>query len=56
MPAVDQPVVEVDGKDVDKDVVVPLTTLVWFHSCHAALFIKLNKKISLYKLRGQCTR
>ncbi len=55
MPAVDQPSVEVDEREVDKDVVVPLSTMAWFHSCHASSFIKLYKTISLYNKRGITT-
>ena len=54
-PAVDQPFVEVDGKEVDKMLVYTLPTLAWSHSCHASSFIKLYKKYSLYKKRGTTT-
>ena len=38
MPAVDQPVGEVDKREVDKMLLLYFTMLGWFHSCHAVLF------------------
>ena len=52
-PAVDQPFVEVDGKEVDKGVRFHFSTLVWSHSCHASSFIKLiQQQIALQEKRN----
>jgi hypothetical protein len=37
-PAVDQPVVEVDRREVDKMLLFHFTTITLAHSCHAVLF------------------
>ncbi len=52
-PAVDQPLAEVDGRKVDKMLVSHLSTMAWFTAATLPSFIKLNKKYSLYKKRGQ---
>ncbi len=55
MPVVDQPFVEVDGKEVDKMFVFHFSTMAWSHSGHAALFYYPNNNKRLYKRRGMYT-
>jgi hypothetical protein len=40
---VDQPFVEVDGKEVDKGVIVPLSTLAWFPAATLPLLLSLTR-------------
>ena len=54
-PAVDQPYVEVDGKEVDKGVIVPLSTLAWFPAATLPLLFSLYNNNKLYKKRGLST-
>ena len=43
-PAVDQPSFEVDGREVNKDELVPLPIIALAHNCHTVSFIaKTNK-------------
>ena len=51
-PAVDQPSVEVDGKEVDNDVVVPLSTLARSTAATLPLLFSLYNNNKLYKKRG----
>jgi hypothetical protein len=49
MPAVDQPFVEVDGREVDKMFKFHFSTMARSPAATLSSFIKLNKKHSLYK-------
>ena len=55
-PAVDRPSVEVDGKEVDKGVVTPLTTLARSTAATLPLLFSLHNNNKLYKKRGIDTR
>jgi hypothetical protein len=52
-PAVDQPSFEVDGREVNKDVLVPLPIIALPHNCHTVSFINPNKHIWIYKKRDK---
>ncbi len=52
MPAVDQPVCEVDKREVEGDVVFHLTIMGWFNNWHASSFINPNIETWIYKQRG----
>ena len=55
MPAVDRPFVEVDGKEVDKVLMLHLSTLARSPAATLPSFISSNNKYKLYKKRGQST-
>ena len=42
-PAVDQPFVEVDRREVDKGVVVPLSTLAWYTAAMLPLLLSFTR-------------
>ena len=52
MPAVDQPVVEVDERKVDKMLASHLPTMAWSPAAPLPSFIKLKQNNQLYKKRG----
>jgi hypothetical protein len=52
MPAVDQPFVEVDGREVDKDVIFHFSTTAWFTAATLPLLLSLHNNNKLYKKRG----
>jgi hypothetical protein len=51
MSAVDQPVVEVDQREV-RDLMSHFTIMGWSNSCHTSSFIIQNKLISINNKRG----
>jgi hypothetical protein len=51
MPAVDQPVIEVDRREVDKDVMFHFTIITWSTAAMLFSFISLSNKHNLYKKR-----
>ncbi len=51
-PAVDQPLAEVDRREVDKMLMFHFSTMAWSHSYHASSFISLYNSNKLYKKRG----
>ncbi len=51
-PAVDQPLVEVDGREVDKMVCCSLSTMAWSPAATLPSFIRSNNNNWLYKKRG----
>jgi hypothetical protein len=53
MPAVDQPIVEVDERKVDKMFASHLPTMAWSPAATLPSFISLNNKTKFYKKRGQ---
>ena len=53
MPAVDQPLVEVDRREVDKMLLFHLPTMAWSLAATLPSFIKLTQDKQLYKKRGQ---
>ena len=52
-PAVDQPFVEVDGKEVDKGVVIPLTTLAWSTAATLPLLLSLTSNTAYTRKEEQ---
>jgi hypothetical protein len=51
-PGVDQPVSDVEKREVEQDVMCPLHHYTLVHSCHASSFISPNKQIWIYNKRG----
>ncbi len=54
-PAVDQPFVEVDGKEVDKMECFHSPTLVWYTAATPPLLLSFTSQTSLYNKRGTTT-